>query len=313
VRRALLLALALAVLAAGAALGAGGERGDGVVVTRAVPDDDVAHPGSRTEWWYVHAMDPATGRTIVVTLFSAPLALASGFLYTPEAMVDWAGPTSARVHEGPGVTTAAGSVRWDPARGAWLVEQDAEGYRVRLTLTDVVPGLTAGELEFGDEAMSWTVQAATARADGEIVTPDGERIAVDGWRGYHDHNWGRFELESDQYEGWEWAVAHEPGGRSALLGGIVGLDGRFRGVLARFGPDGARWCRPAVELSSWTVTDGFRYPSTVDAGCDGDAVRFTVTRPYVAHLTSHALTESVARTAAPGSIGLVEHLARAGG
>ena len=61
VRRAVLLALALAVLAAGVALGATGEHGDGVVVTRAVPADDVAHPGSRTEWWYVHAHRPGHG------------------------------------------------------------------------------------------------------------------------------------------------------------------------------------------------------------------------------------------------------------
>jgi hypothetical protein len=313
VRRVVLLALALAVLATGAALGATGSRGDGTEVARATPADDVAHPGSRTEWWYVHAVDPKTGRVVVVTLFSAPFPLASGFLYTPQAMTDWAAPTGARTHEGPGTTTAAGSIRWDAARNAWLVAQDAAGYHVRLTLTEVVPGLTASPLRFGSEEMSWTVPAATARADGEIVTPSGEHIVVDGWRGYHDHNWGDFDLESDQYRGWDWAVVHEPGGRAALLGGIVGLDGRFRGVLARFGPGGATWCRPALSLASWTVRDGFRYPSVVRASCAGDAVEFTVTRPYVARLTTHALTESVARTGAAGSLGLVEHLARRDG
>jgi hypothetical protein len=310
VRRPLLLALALLVVAAGVTLGAGGERGDGVEVARARPADDVAHPGSRTEWWYVHAVDPASGRVVVVTFFAAPVPLASGFLFTPAGMTDWAQPTGAQVHAGPGTTTAAGSVRWDAARGAWLVEQDAAGYRVRLALTEVVPGLTAGPLRFGDQEMSWTVPAATARADGEIVTPAGERIAVEGWRGYHDHNWGAFELESDQYEGWEWAVVHEPGGRALLLGGIVPTDGRFRGVLARFGPDGAQWCRPRLTRRQWQEVRGFRAPAQLEARCDGESAVFTVTRPYVVHLTSHALTESVGRSDVAGSLGLIEHLAR---
>ena len=159
--------------------------------------------------------------------------------------------------------------------------------------------------------MSWTVQAATARADGEITTPDGATIAVDGWRGYHDHNWGPFALQSDQYDGWEWAVVHEPGGRAALLGGIVGLDGAL--------PRRARPLRPARLVVVPAVAraaapgrrpDGFRYPTVVEATCDDDRARFTVTRPYVAGLLSHALTESVGRTDEPGSLGLIEHLAR---
>jgi hypothetical protein len=312
VRRVLLLALGLLALAGGVALGATGDRaaGDGVEVTRAVPADDVAHPGSDTEWWYVHALDPATGRTIVLTLFSAPLPISSGFLYTEDAMTSWIAPTSARPHEGPGVSTSAGSMTWDAARGAWLVDYEGGGYRVRLTLTEVVPGLTAGPLRFGDQAMSWTVQAATARADGEITTPDGTTIAVDGWRGYRDHNWGPFALQSDQYDGWEWAVVHEPGGRAALLGGIVGLDGAFDGVLGRFGGDGWSWCRPQLERRGWTTTDGFRDPPVLEAPCRDDRARFTVTRPYVAGLLSHALTESVGHTDEPGSLGLIEHLAR---
>jgi predicted secreted hydrolase len=312
VRRALLLALALTVLAAGAAVAARGERGDGVRVARATTADDVAHPGSRTEWWYVHAVDPATGRVVVVTFFSAPIPIASGFLFTDRAMMDWIAPTGARTHAGPGVATAAGSVRWDAQRGAWQVEQEAEGYRVRLTLTQPVAGLTAGPLRFGDEWMSWTVPAATARADGEVVTPSGERIVVDGWRGYHDHNWGAFELQSDAYDGWEWAVVHEPGGRALLLGGIVGRDDRFRGVLGRFGSGQGRWCRPSLERTHWTQDEGFSYPRVLEAQCADDDAVFTVTRPYVARLQSHALTESVGRSDEPGSLGLIEHLARLG-
>ena len=100
-----------------------------------------------------------------------------------------------------------------------------------------------------------------AQGDGFKPLFDGK--SFDGWRGYHDHNWGPFALQSDQYDGWEWAVAHEPGGRAALLGGVVGLDGAVAGVLGRFGADGWSWCRPELERSGWTTTRGFRYPTVV--------------------------------------------------
>ncbi|NVI86016.1 hypothetical protein [Actinomadura sp. BRA 177] len=44
------------------------------------PRDDGPHPGSTTEWWYAHVMDPATHRTFIAMLFTAPV---------PTALIFW--------------------------------------------------------------------------------------------------------------------------------------------------------------------------------------------------------------------------------
>lgn len=284
---------------------------DGTESAVAKPADDVAHPGSRTEWWYAHAMDPRTGRTIIVTFFTDPLPATGGFWFDGAGgKTRWTGLSLPQEHEGPGVSLRAGGIRYDAAAKAWEVEQEASGYTVRLRFTDTVPGVTAGPVTYGDEDMWWSAPVATGRADGEVILPSGERVEVRGWRAYHDHNWGRFDLQSDGYRGWEWAVVHEPGDRAALLGGLTGADGRFRGVLVRATPDGTTHCRPSLVLAGWTVSDGHRFPQEVTARCpDARPVRFTVTEPYVVRLTTHGLTESIGRTDAKGSLGLVEHLA----
>jgi hypothetical protein len=47
----------------------------------AEPSDDGPHPGSTTEWWYTHVMDPATRRTFIAMLFTAPVPTAVIFWY----------------------------------------------------------------------------------------------------------------------------------------------------------------------------------------------------------------------------------------
>lgn len=47
----------------------------------AEPSDDGPHPGSTTEWWYTHVMDPATRRTFIAMLFTAPVPTAVIFRY----------------------------------------------------------------------------------------------------------------------------------------------------------------------------------------------------------------------------------------
>ncbi len=279
-------------------------------VAVAKPIDDVEHPGSRTEWWYAHAMDPATGRTIIVTMFRDPLPAVGGFWYSETDMKRWTELSLPVDHSGPGTSLQNGSITYDEARNAWRVRARTGGYTINFDLTDPRPGITAGPLKFGADAMYWTVPVATSNANGFLVTPEGARVAIRNWRGYHDHNWGPFSLESDQYRGWEWAVAHEPNGNAVLLGGVTPNDGPFKGVLARISPERTRFCRTGADLSDWTTLDGFRFPQTVSAACDKLSTTFTVTRPLVAGLSTHALTESVAVTETPGSIGLVEHLAR---
>jgi hypothetical protein len=276
----------------------------------AQPTDDVAHPGARTEWWYVHAIDPAGGRAVIATFFTAPFAASGGFVYSGQTIEHWTRPSESRPHEGPGVTLSDGGVSFDEARDVWTVRLDSAEYEIYLELADARPGITAGPLGFGDEEMSWTVPVATSVANGYVVGPDGRRTEIRNWRGYHDHNWGDFDLESTQSAGWEWAVVHEGPGRARLLGGINQLNGDFDGALVSVTPAATTGCRPEIERENWTEIQGFAYPRTVNASCDGEKVRFTVTRPYVVPLTTHALTESIGRTDTPGSLGFIEHFAK---
>src|SRR5437868_14017163 len=73
-------------------VGTGSSRSDAGAApktTVARPADDVAHPGSRTEWWYVHAVQPGSGRTVIAVFFTAPIAAAAGLLYTNTSMTRW--------------------------------------------------------------------------------------------------------------------------------------------------------------------------------------------------------------------------------
>ena len=290
----------------------GGVDDADTTVAVARPADDIAHPGSTTEWWYVHAIDPKTGRAVIVSIFAEPQKAIGGFLYEPSGVKTWRALASAAStpHTGPGYSVKGSSIRYDVADKAWIIVSDSSGYRVRLKLSATRPGATAGPLRYGRESMSWTVPVATSRADGSITTPDGRTIEIRDWRGYHDHNWGPFSLQSRDYGGWEWAAVHEGPGKAWVLGGLTDKAGRFAGVLTRVERTRVTTCRPTVRLERWTKKDGFRFPSRVTATCRGrKSVRFTVTRPFVASLVTHALTESIGTSQAPGSLGFVEHMA----
>jgi len=141
-------------------------------------------------------------------------------------------------------------------------------------------------------------------------------VSVDGWRGYHDHNWGDFSLFDQRFSGWEWAVSHEPAtkanphGQASLLGGVVSGDGTWQGVLVHIDQAGTTFCPSAIRLSDWTSAEAFAYPGTVGASCSDPTRKlsstFTVTDPYVVNMILSTITESVGKTT-PGSVGLIEH------
>jgi hypothetical protein len=301
---ALLLALTLILTGSGSARP---RVPAGPVLAVARPADDVRHPGSRTEWWYVHAIEPETGRTVIAVFFTAPIPVAAGFLYTQARMTHWTLLSFPQAQAGPGVRLAAGGIRYDAPHQRWLVDQQAPGYKLRLLLSAARPGITAGPERVGNQEGSWTVPVATGRADGAITTLSGRRIAIRNWRSYHDHNWGSFDLASPAYQGWEWAAVHEAPGHAWLLGGINRLDGRFDGILVHVTPTRTTACRPTISRQQWTTVHHFRLPLTVTATCNSHRVIFHVLRPYVVAVGSRALSESIARTNTPGSIGLLEH------
>ena len=140
---------------------------------------------------------------------------------------------------------------------------------------------------------------AGVRRRGDVVDRAGRdgarrRRDRDARRGYHRRSTagaatttttgGRSSLQSDQYEGWEWAVVARAGRALGAARRHRRPRRRFRGVLGRFGADGA-WCRPSVELERLDRDRRLPLPGgRRRRACGGDAVRFTVTRPYVARL-----------------------------
>ncbi|TVT61814.1 hypothetical protein FNH05_02090 [Amycolatopsis rhizosphaerae] len=293
----------------------------------AQPADDVAHPGSATEWWYVHLMDPRTGRTFIALFFTSPAPITAMFYYPengPKAVLPVAATPTTASTATPSAGNSAGSIDYDPVRGAYHFVFHANGFDVDAWLDQPVTGLTGGPIRYdGGQEMYWTSPVATSHPTGHLRTPDGQDTDLAGWRGYHDHNWGSFNVVDQRYSGWEWAVSHEPDGSASLLGGVVKGDGVWQGVVAHATPDAVIGCMATLRLSDWRVSGAYSYPASENASCTdakkgtptgwepepypGLDYTFHVTDPFVLDSGLLALPESVGRTG-PGSIGLVEHI-----
>lgn len=290
----------------------------------AEPSDDGPHPGSTTEWWYAHVMDPATHRTFIAMLFTAPVPTALIFWY-PEKGQKLVLPEPAldvKAADGPIVRSSAGDLVYDPARGYHLTWHGlfAKG---DIWFDDAVPGVTGGPIRYdGDQTMYWSSPVATSRVTGWLEPPGSSRIDVTGWRGYHDHNWGRFSVVDQRYSGWEWGVSHEPDGTATLLGGVVKGDGTWQGVVGRATPGATYGCMATIELSDWRVSGLFSYPDTTTLSCPSSLLAtpdgligkrpgltrsFHVVDPFILDAGLLALPESLGRTV-PGSLGLIEHI-----
>ncbi|MFA1541976.1 hypothetical protein [Actinomadura monticuli] len=290
----------------------------------AEPRDDGPHPGSATEWWYAHVMDPATKRTFIAMLFTAPVPTALIFWYPeegeklvlPELALD------VKATDGPVVRSSAGDLVYDPARGYHLTWHGifAKG---DIWFDDAVPGVTGGPIEYdGGQTMYWSSPVATSRVTGWLEPPGSSRIDVTGWRGYHDHNWGNFSVVDQRYSGWEWGVSHEPDGTATLLGGVVKGDGTWQGVVGRATPEETYGCMSTIKLSDWRVSGLFSYPETTRLTCPSSQLAtpdglkgerpgldrsFHVVDPFILDAGLLALPESLGRTV-PGSLGLIEHI-----
>src|SRR5882757_2101930 len=185
----------------------------------AVPAHDVAHPGSITEWWYVHVADPATKQVFIATFNTAPFAATGMFWYDVNGVKTYGlVPTEPYVTTAtPSVSNSAGSLTWNALRKAYHLVYNANGMQADLWLDNGKPGITAGPLNYDGQNMYWTVPVMTSYATGWVKPAGGNTISVNGWRGYHDHNWGAFSLVNQATRGWEWAVSHEVGGGASLL------------------------------------------------------------------------------------------------
>ncbi|SDH84886.1 hypothetical protein SAMN05192558_105334 [Actinokineospora alba] len=291
-------------------------------ITVATASDNVAHPGSATEWWYVSVIDPATGATFIAQQFTAPLPVTNSFFYAESgAKAHMTSSTTQPVTtSAPSVCSNAMCLSYDAMRRAYHLVYAANGVTADLWLDTIRPGITTKKpLAYDDQEMFWTVPVATSTVSG-WAWPVGAPapISVDGWRGYHDHDWGSFDLGDQRYTGWEWGISHHPDGSAQLMGGVIGGDGRWQGVMAKVTPTATTFCQSdssvdptALTLSAYSTHHGFDYPETVRTKCsDGTPAAgpftFAATDPYLVNEIVFAFTESVGHTV-PGSVALIEH------
>ncbi len=279
-RRIALAALAVCAVCAvcaAAALGAPGLR-------TATPADDGAHPGSgdRTEWWFAGAMDPAQGFAVAAALgaeFPGNPPATVVFLYMPDGRVHTL--AAPRALDGAPSTDRA-DVRlgpdrlWSPRPGVTRVTIDMPTgiplhggspgpVSVDLTLRATVPGFVAGPLILPEgQDLSWTVGAPAARVSG-TVTVGSRVIRLRDAVGYHDHNYGAFDLADDAHGGWDWSQIHLPQGRSLVTGIVRPADPLPRdGVLVLSDAEGrlgsARADDVTIARSRWSRVGVHSYP-----------------------------------------------------
>lgn len=256
----------------------------GAEVRTATPADNGAHPGEgeRTEWWFVSAVDPGDGLAVAAALgaeFPGTPPATVVFLYLPDGSVHTVG--AIRALDGAPATDRA-DVRlgpdrlWSPAPGVIRVRIDMpDGFALHgeppgpvsldLTLRATSPGFTAGPLTLPDgQDLSWTVAAPRAEVSG-VVRVDGRTYRLDGAPGYHDHNYGAFDLADDAHGGWDWSQVHLPAGRSLVTGIVRPSDPSLRdGVAVLSGPRGrlgeARADQVTVTRARWARVGPHWYP-----------------------------------------------------
>lgn len=317
-----------AALAAAGLLLAIPATGAAAELRTSTPRDDAAHTAAdiRTEWWFVNAVDPASGLAVAAAMgsrFPGMPPAAVVFIYPP------GGGTAStvgapRLLSAPPSTTRAdvrlGEDRiWAPSPGVLRVRVNLERglvfsgpsdgtVRVDLTYRSTAPGFLAGPLRIpGGQWISWTVDQPSARVSG-TVEAGGRTYRLRDVPGYHDHNFGDFDLGDPAHGGWDWSQVHLPEGRSMVTGIVRPADGSRDGVSVLSGPGGrlgaARARDVEIRRGDWADVDGHVYPRRLEmrarlSGGWEARVRFTARRALPLLFTrdgDSALVEIEART-----------------
>ena len=147
-------------------------------------------------------------------------------------------------------------------------------YRVAAALRDGSVAVRAELAPAAAPAMIWHDTPVGSGYVNWLIVPDlavegtarlpGWRGPLDGWRGYHDHNWGRWWWGEDF--GWQWGVAREPAGAD---GGGPGLTV----VYDRTSDRGGRGGEGAHALALERDRAGAGVRPRRAAGADARAVR----------------------------------------
>lgn len=297
----------------------------------ASPSDDGPHPGSYTEWWYSALSDPATGRNLIVQFVTNPVPVVNTFWYDGNGTkMHWTWPiTDVTTSNQPSVCSSAGCLTFDTSTQRYHLTFSANGASGDVWFNSAKPGpKTVDPIVFDGQTNYWANPVMTSTLSGWIwLGYQPLPTSVDSWRGYHDHNWGSFDLSNQTTTGWEWGVSHLPDGNAQVMGGNIDGNGRWQGIVANTSSTGTKACTSdsllsasALQLSNWSTTQtlgkpagGFAYPRSVKVVCTtgGAGVQtptYTVTDPYYIdeEAAGFGFTESVGRTTT-GSGGLIEH------
>jgi hypothetical protein len=292
-------------------------------VRKSRPIDDVIHPGSATEWWYWKVANPKTGETFIGQIVSAPVWGSTALWYAADGKKYMDGPTPGGAgwnpkDGSPGICSPAGCLKYVADERAFHLVFAGNGYRANLWMRNSLPGMhtnvptVTGPL--GTE-INWTNPVATSNTTGWVKPKGLPRVNVDGWRAYHDHNWGSFQIYQQDWTGWEWAGTFNPDGSADIMGGSFlpeYLGGQFGGGRLRVSKDEWTVCRTDLVPSDWKIAGGiFRYPSKNTAACNDGVelvpITWQVTSPYLVNAVAFQFTEAQARSSIRGSYGLMEH------
>ena len=251
-------------------------------------------PTSYTEWWRLHAVDPATGRWLIVRVETFPTPTLEAVVFDGKAAHGSYHPALSRS----GTLLDVADLR--RVKGGWHLALTYPTSKAELTLTGR-PGVTVGPWRLGRQpidqtpaqdfenaSFTWSALVPAGRLDG-WVDLDLFRINVHGWRGYLDHTWGKLKLEQATYDHWDFAASHPRPRESWVLQGleprkggttrslVAGNDRLWTGVLVHTTARRTSWCRPRVQRTGWfTAGNGFQgpFPDRVTATCGRRSITF---------------------------------------
>jgi hypothetical protein len=206
--------------------------------------------------------------------------------------------TDAEIADAPDLTIGRSSVRLDGMVYRIHVEvADAAGRRA---VGDLSLEASAGRLVPPIEiagARGWrtgyVVPVMSGRLDGDILV-GGERVALAGGTGYHDHNWGFWKGVS-----WQWGQAQQ-GDLSIIYGRVfpppeAADPDRIPGFVGALGPDGPIGYSTDVRISETNDEQG--RPRTITVAARGPSLvldlRFDVASTVTTRMTQGALANGV--------------------
>lgn len=304
----------------------------------ATPADDVQHPARMTEWWYVNIVDPVTKSTFIIDFgnnnYASPDGPDNTISHSSTVWFDAQGvaeschvlpclhrnyittPTSPLVASTtypPALSSTAGSLAYVPAQHAYHLVYHWNGFAADVWLRHIKPGVTVPDTFIG-----WTVPVLTSDVTGWVKPPNAPAVSVNKWRGYHDHNFGNFDLFGQLYwKGYDWAVSHLPNGNATLMGGAVMSNGQYYGVVVSATKAGTRFCQGDLKMSDYTTVAEFTYPRREVSSCvvhpknasvdyTGRGLSYSAPDPFLIRAGLFAFTETLGSTT-DGSTALIEH------